>query len=273
MHDIFIYMELSLVIPSYGKASTICREIQQLDTYLQRIVSSYEIILVIDGDYDGTYEQVARELHHIASLSVIRFAANQGKGVAVTSGFAQARGQYVCTLDAGGDIDFQYLAIMLQVMKLQHADIVIGSKRNTLSVVSYTPLRYLYSMLYQMLNQLLFGLHVKDTQVGFKLFKKEVIDAILPHLATKAFAFDVEMLVVATLLGYKKIVEAPTRITYEFHSTINVWAVTTIIYDTFRIFYRYRLRPRHLVARSQPLSPAMHITRIPESLTRERVRS
>jgi len=96
--------------------------------------------------------------------------------------------------------------------------------------------------------KLLFGLNVRDTQVGMKLFKRQVIRAIIPRLLIKTFAFDIEMLVVARHLGFKKIYESPVELKMEYGGASVVTSqkflntVWSMMRDTVAVFYRLKIR-------------------------------
>ena len=72
------------------------------------------------------------------------------------------------------------------------------------------------SWLYQQLVRLLFRLEVRDTQVGLKVFRREVAEQVLPLLLVKRFAFDLELLAVARAFGFDRIRELPIRLDYRF---------------------------------------------------------
>ena len=96
-----------------------------------------------------------------------------------------------------------------------------------------------------MLTRLLFGLNVRDTQVGLKLYRRVVLEDVLPRLLVKRFAFDIEILAVAWRLGYKRIYEAPVELEFSAASTITSRSFWTIIYrmlwDTLAVFYRLKI--------------------------------
>jgi hypothetical protein len=99
------------------------------------------------------------------------------------------------------------------------------------------------SWTYHRLVRLLFGLNVRDTQTGMKLIRRDVLDAVLPRMLEKRFAFDLEFLVVAKRLGFSGFFEAPIHLRYKFASTVSVKSVWQILLDTAAIFYRrYLLR-------------------------------
>lgn len=231
---------LSLVVPAYRQAQTIRDDITSFHEYLASTVPSHEIIVVIDGDGDGTSDEL-KDHCNIPSLYVECFQENQGKGAALHHGFNLARGELVAFIDAGSDLSIRSLGTMIELMKLHNADIVIGSKRHSLSEVDYPPIRRLYSFGYQMLNRLLFHLRVRDTQVGLKLFRRDTIKSILPRVLVKRFAFDLELLVVAQKLGFRRIVEAPVILHYNFSSSISVHSVYETLWDTLAIFYRLHI--------------------------------
>ncbi len=234
-------MKLSLVVPSYGQRDTICAELSRLHALLSDLVPDHELLLVIDGNDDGTREELLRHAW-FQGLRAVCFHVNQGKGHALQAGLRLARGELVAFLDAGGDLDPRELVRFLAAQTLYDADIVIGSKRHSLSRVQYPPLRRLYSRVYQLLIRLLFRLRVRDTQVGMKLFRREVLDAVLPSVLVKRFAFDLELLVVAHSLGFRRIVEAPITLHARFPSSVTLYAVFTTLWDTLAIFYRLRIR-------------------------------
>jgi len=89
--------------------------------------------------------------------------------------------------------------------------------------------------------KLLFGVSVRDTQAGIKIYKKRVMEKVLPRLVEKKFAGDLEVLVVANLLGFRRIYEAPIRLDYNLGgitSAATFRAIHNIFVDTLAIFYR-----------------------------------
>lgn len=268
---------LSVVVPSYRQASTICQELIALDKFLSTIVPSHEIILVIDGDIDHTSEQI-NTARSLKALRVECLPNNRGKGVALRHGLLCARGELVAFIDAGGDVDQASLEIMLVLLRLFRADIVIGSKRHSLSEISYPPLRRVYSTAYQWLNRLLFKLKIRDTQVGLKLFRREVLAAVLPRIVVKQFAFDLELLVVAYHLGFSRIVEAPVKIQYNFASTIRWRSIGRTLWDTLAIYYRLRILrwyDRPITSQPQPVISSGTVTTFHHDVhqLREKVRN
>ena len=118
---------------------------------------------------------------------------------------------------------------------------MIGSKFHPDSKVDYPPLRRVYSFFYYMLVRALFGLPVRDTQTGIKLFKRVVLERVLPRILVKRFAFDLELLANVHHFGYR-IVEAPVTLNFQrVCSRLRLSAVWNVFLDTLAIFYRMRI--------------------------------
>lgn len=233
---------LSVVIPAYKQERTIVSDIKQINGVLEKMRYDYELIVVVDGMVDKTYQKA--KMLQGKKIKVIGYKTNKGKGYAVRYGMARTKGDLIAFIDAGMDIDPNGLAMILEHMEWYGADIIVGSKRHPASQVEYPFLRKIYSFGYQLLIWFLFGLKVKDTQTGLKIFKREVLEKVLPRLLVKRFAFDVELLAVARRLGFKKIYEAPIKINpqqFKFTSTIKFKTVWEMLIDTLAVFYRLHI--------------------------------
>lgn len=236
--------KFSLVIPVYRQEKTIRRDIAAVLKSLSALKMPFEIIAVIDGELDRS-EQEAKKVRDLR-VHVVGYKTNHGKGYAVRYGFAHATGDVIGFMDAGGDLKASSLPLMLQQFLWNDADIIIGSKRHPDSKVTYPWLRKVLSWGYQRVVKLLFGLDVRDTQVGMKIYKRKVLEDVLPRLLVKQFAFDIEILAVAYHLGYRKIIEAPVELDFSGvkSSITSVKMLKTIgnmLNDTLAVFYRLRI--------------------------------
>jgi glycosyltransferase involved in cell wall biosynthesis len=166
---------------------------------------------------------------------------NIGKGFALSFGVAQSVGNLVTFIDADMELDPANIRGFIELMETSGCDAVIGSKRHPKSVVHYPRFRRFQSAGYQLLVRVLFNLNVRDTQTGLKLFRRPVLAEAMPLLAIKKFAFDLELLVVSRLLGYRNVCEAPIELEYQFESTVNLASAGRVLWDTAAIFYRLRI--------------------------------
>jgi glycosyltransferase involved in cell wall biosynthesis/O-antigen/teichoic acid export membrane protein len=228
-------LELSVVLPCHNVGPDLARMLSSLEREL-RTVESYELIVVSDGSTDDTL--AIAHAYESPAVRVFEHESRSGKGSALRLGLRHARGKYIAFLDADGDIEADEINPFLTLMRLYQPDIVLGSKRHPLSEVYYPPLRRLMSWIYHKVTRVLFRVSVRDTQTGFKLIRRDVLDAVLPRLLEKRYAFDLEFLVVARSLGFTRVFEAPVRIHYRFASHVKAGTAFGVLLDTMAIFYR-----------------------------------
>jgi glycosyltransferase involved in cell wall biosynthesis len=232
-------MQLSVVVPAYREGARIYDNLQRLVAELDQLNTDYEVLVVSDGNTDRTVDEAERVPS--ARVKVLQYAVNRGKGFALSYGVGHATGELVTFIDADMELNPREIKRFIELLHAQDADIIIGSKRHPQSRVHYPTFRRLQSFVYQVLIRLLFDVGVRDTQTGLKLFRRQVLAEIVPLLAVKQFAFDLELLVVARHLGYTRIREAPIELSYQFASTISPRAVFKILWDTAAIFYRLHI--------------------------------
>lgn len=234
---------VSVIIPAFKQEKTIARDIRRIEQVLKQLRYDFELIVVVDGMVDETFHNAKKLASN--KVKVIGYETNRGKGYAIRYGMVRANGNIVGFIDSGMDLNPNGLSMLLEHFEWYNADIIVGSKRHKASKVKYPLKRKILSILSQLFIRTLFGLNVKDTQVGMKFFRREVLEDVFPRLLVKRFAFDIEILVVAYYLGYRKISEVPIELKYNFGSSIISQdlfkAVIHTLWDTLAIFYRLRI--------------------------------
>jgi len=236
---------LSVIVPAYKQERTIKKDLENIDTTLRIGLGKdydYEIICIVDGKLDKTEEE-ARKVKS-SKVKVYSYEKNMGKGFAVRYGMSQAKGDLISFLDAGREIGPKGIMMLMAHMDWYKADIIVGSKRHPASQVKYPFMRHLISIGYHFGLWLLFGITVKDTQSGIKIFRREVVDKILPKLLVKRYAMDIEMLAVARHFGFSRIYEAPIEIHYKFEDLTHASTLRSImqmIWDTLAVYYRLNI--------------------------------
>jgi len=240
---------ITIIIPSYKAEHFIEKSLTQVKNVLDQLRYPYEIICVDDGNVDGTYQRAKRVAKKYPNeVKVVGYSNNLGKGHAVRFGMAKAKGDIIGFIDAGFELNPNGLSMLLEHFEWYNADIIVGSKRHPASKVVYPWQRRVISVGYQLLVKILFGLNIRDTQVGMKFFRREVLEKVMPRLLVKAFAFDIEMLSVANYLGFKRIYEAPVEMRMEFGGGVSTVAskgflktIFNMVWDTAAVFYRLRI--------------------------------
>lgn len=234
---------LSLVVPAYKQEKTIVKDIINLDSILSSFDFKYEIIVVVDGFFDNTFDKAKSVKKN--TVKVFGYEINKGKGFAIKYGIEKAEGDIIGFIDAGMDIDPSEISIMLDIFDWNKADIVVGSKLHPDSKVNYPFARKILSWGYRTVTHILFGFSIRDTQVGFKIYRKKVAKDVFKRILVKRFAFDVEALAVAYQLGYKKIYESPIKLDFSGYSSVsilNFWRIILrMLWDTAAVFYRLKI--------------------------------
>lgn len=238
---------VSVIVPAFRQEKTIYKDLQRIRTVLSKLRYKSELICVVDGQLDNTFMKAKKITKKYRNVKVVGYEVNRGKGYAVRFGMAKSRGNVIAFIDAGMDLDPNGLSMMLEHFEWYKADVMVGSKRHPVSKVEYPWQRRILSIGYQLMVRLMFDLKIRDTQVGLKVFRREVLEKVLPRLLVKAYAFDIEILSVANYLGFKRIYEAPVEVRLDFGggsmlTSQKFWqSVTNMLIDTLAVFYRLRI--------------------------------
>lgn len=230
--------KISVIIPAYNESAHIAANLEEIVRTFKGFGCRYEIICIDDGSRDDTYKQFKKVAAEYSHIVVRRNLRNYGKGRALKKGVRAASGNYIVFLDADMDLHPGQIQTFFDIMRLDEADIVIGSKMHPNSKVAYPFHRRIISTVYFLLIRLFFGLPIRDSQTGLKLFKAEVVKKIFPKILVKKFAYDIELLLNAHRAGYK-IAEAPIVLDSQrkygrigWHDMIATWQ------DTMAVWYR-----------------------------------
>jgi glycosyltransferase involved in cell wall biosynthesis len=194
---------------------------------------------VDDGSSDGTGEIAQIIASTIPEVLVVRIPENGGKGAALRKAFGRTKGTLICFLDGDLDIHPEHIAPFVRILEADSVHVVIGSKRHPRSQIDYPMERRLLSRAYELLVRMLFGFKVQDTQAGIKVFRREVLENILPLGLVKQYAFDMELLVLTHRAGYR-ITEAPIKMRFreKYGSEVSLRAILRMFLDTLGVFYR-----------------------------------
>lgn len=226
------------MVPAHNEGAHIYGNIREIQRVFDEIGCRYELIVIDDGSKDETYENAQKATKGFSNIIVKRMRQNRGKGRALKYGFHFAKGDLVAFLDADLDLHPEQIQNLFKIMNEEEVDVVIGSKRHPESKLKYPWHRKVISNVYFFLIKIMFGLPIKDTQTGIKLFKYEVLKKIFPKVLIKRYAFDLELLANAHHLGYE-IAEAPITLNYQrFMGRIGLKAIYHTGLDTLAIFYR-----------------------------------
>ncbi len=194
-------MKLSVIIPVYN-------EVESIETILTRVHDTkltHEIIVVDDGSKDGTRDKL-KSLDGKKGVRVILHEVNQGKGAAVRTGMAAAKGDVLLIQDADLEYDPRDYPELLKPIQEGLADVVYGSR--------FLGRAHRVTMFWHMLanksltlmTNILYDTILTDMETGYKVFKSEVIEG----MTIRANSFNFEPEFTAKILKRKyRIFEVP----------------------------------------------------------------
>jgi glycosyltransferase involved in cell wall biosynthesis len=182
---------LSLVIPCYNEEKTLVACVEKVLAIADDTLE-LELIIVDDCSKDRSLE-VARGLQErVPNLVVLHHEVNQGKGAALRTGIARATGHFVAVQDADLEYDPMDLKRLLLPLRNGDADVVLGSR--FLSPGYHRVLYFWHSLgnrFLTLLSNMLTDLNLTDMETCYKVFRREVIQAI--EIEEDRFGFEPEV--------------------------------------------------------------------------------
>jgi len=202
-------MKISVVVPAYNEAGRILPSLDNIFAYMDVHHPDYEVVVVDDGSSDGTAAVVSRRFEGKPQLRVLSYGGNRGKGYAVRHGALQAGGDVVLFSDADLSTPIAEVEKLLPRIE-QGYDLVIASRAHAQAEIRARQpfFREAVGKLFNLLVRLLVLPAFRDTQCGFKAFRRERLQPVLQQQQIDGFAFDVEMIALALAEGLK-IIEVP----------------------------------------------------------------
>jgi len=228
---------VSFVLPSYNEGKFIEGVLERLDSTVNGHGFRYEVVVVDDGSVDDTRWRALKYAVKNGHVRVVGYGRNVGKGFAVKTGFWRAVGDVVVFVDS--DLDVDVGQVRRYVDALRFGDFVVGSKWHRDSVVEVCFVRKVLSRGFNVLVRLLTGVRVCDTQTGIKAVRREAFCEVFRRLSVKRYAFDVELLVLARVLGLR-VVELPVKL--KLSSRFSLGEIWHMFVDLLGITYRLRVK-------------------------------
>lgn len=188
---------LSIIIPAYNEEKRI---IPTLNDYLKFYKKNTEFIVVNDGSKDNTENIVKKFMKKHKNLKLIN-QKNKGKGAAVINGMKNAKGNVIAFVDADNATIPEQFDKVLKYIK--NYDVTIASRYFKDTIRKQKLLTKIIGRGFNLLVKLFLNLRVNDTQCGAKIFKKQVLNKILPKIKPDKWAFDIQLLYFAKKSGFK----------------------------------------------------------------------
>lgn len=175
---------LSVVIPVFNEEESLPPLCAKLRAALDPLEQSYEIIFIDDGSTDDSFAVIRQLSDEYPSIRAVRFRRNYRKAAALATGFKEARGQVVITMDADLQDDPDEIPRLLQKLA-EGCDLVSGWKKKRHDPLSKT----LPSRVFNKVTSMVCGIRLHDFNCGLKAYKREVCEDALPYLYGELYRF------------------------------------------------------------------------------------
>ena len=213
--------QISIVIPAYNESARIESALERVLGCVNERGWDAEVLVVYDGSTDSTAAIVKRWMTHHRQLQLFENPGNRGKGYSVRNGLLQAAGDIVMFTDADLSAPIEEAERLFSAIH-GGADVAIGSRwLDKQRQTRHQPLyRRFFGRCYNALTRVVMGLPYKDTQCGFKAFRRGAAKCIFPLQTIERWGFDPEILFIARKLDFK-VVEVPVTWGHDERSRIS----------------------------------------------------
>lgn len=194
---------LSIIIPAYNEERRIGRSLEDVLRFLASQPYRAEVIVVDDGSSDKTASAVSERITQYQDaghdLRVLTNIPNRGKGYSVKRGLTEARGEIVLFSDADFSSPITEAPKLIDPIAQERADVAFGSRalNRELIGVRQPLIRDFGGRVFNLFMKTITGLKFKDTQCGFKAFRREPALPVFKLQSIERFGFDPEVLYIA----------------------------------------------------------------------------
>jgi glycosyltransferase involved in cell wall biosynthesis len=194
---------LSIIIPAYNEEQRIAPSLDHILGFLSSNSYRAEVVIVNDGSTDNTEGYVLSRADEFRGagipLRVLTNEPNRGKGYSVRRGVSEARGEVILFTDADLSSPISEAPKLLDPIFAEQADVVFGSRALNREMIGiHQPaMREFGGKVFNFFMQMITGLRFKDTQCGFKAFRREVARPVFAMQRIERFGFDPEVLYIA----------------------------------------------------------------------------
>ncbi len=200
---------LSIVVPAYNEEKRLGATLEGIARYFAKAAWNFREVLVVD---DGSTDRTAEVAAGFPGARLLRNPGNRGKGYAVRHGMLEAGAEWVLFSDADLATPIEEIEKLWEAVERDGVDVAIGSRALDRALIGiHQPLaREASGRIFNLVMRAVTGLPFRDTQCGCKLFRTVAARETFKRQLLDGFGFDVEVLVIANVLGYR-VAEVPVR--------------------------------------------------------------
>lgn len=184
-------MDISVIVPLFNEAESLPELNQWIDRVMKSGGFTYEILFIDDGSNDGSWKWIEQQSQVSPTVKGVRFRRNYGKSAALHTGFHEAAGDVVITMDADLQDSPDEIPELYRMIKTEGYDLVSGWKKKRFDPLS----KRLPSKLYNATASMVTGIKLHDFNCGLKAYRNEVVKSIevygemhryIPYIAKQA---------------------------------------------------------------------------------------
>ncbi len=195
------YRTLTVIVPVYNERTTVAEIVRRVRAVEVPLV--VDVVVVDDGSTDGT-DKVLAAIED-STVRVVTHERNQGKGAAIRTGLAEARGDLVLVQDADLEYDPGDWPRLLDPV-LRHKAVVVYGSRFTGERKNMMPLHWIGNRFLSLVTNVLYSSTLSDMETCYKLFDRRVLDGVT--VVSDRFDFEPEITAKVLRRGYR-IYEVP----------------------------------------------------------------
>jgi len=219
-----------LLIPAYNEEQRIGPVLREYAAYFRaNYRGQFQIVVVLNGCRDNTLQVVENAAKDFPEIRWLEFKAPIGKGGALIEGLRLwPQAEFIGYVDADGATAPP--AFLDLIKHCKDVDCAIGSRWIEGAIIEHSQSlkRRIYSRLFHMLVELLFGMRIKDTQCGAKVMRRQVVEKVHSSLRIADMAFDINLLYSLKRAGYR-VLEIPTEWTDKIGSKVSLFRTSTVM--------------------------------------------
>lgn len=251
--DLATTPNITIVIPAYNESARLGPTLNRIRDFISQNRWRAELIVVDDGSTDSTAEIVQTYAQAGGcTVRLLQNGKNHGKGYSVRNGMLNANGEFILFSDADLSSPIEESTKLIAALE-SGADIAIGSRwaRSELQTKRQSIARQVLGRIFNGLLRVFLNLDFKDTQCGFKAFRRQAAQVVFPLQRIEGWGFDPEILFLARKFGFK-IEEVPVRWGHDTRTRIN-----PIVDGARMLSEMMRIRWSYLTGKYGDASPAV----------------